>query len=102
MIDLYTWPTPNGHKVHIMLEETGIPYRVHPVNIGAGEQFDPSFLKIHASDGMDWHGTCECRDLIRRDRYPLWVIMAPLPVTGTLSAQVPSFGKPRGSSEDAE
>ncbi len=46
MIDLYTWPTPNGHKVHIMLEETGIPYRVHPINIGAGEQFEPAFLKI--------------------------------------------------------
>ena len=37
MIDLYTWPTPNGHKVHIMLEETGLEYRVHPIDIGAGE-----------------------------------------------------------------
>ena len=37
MIDLYTWPTPNGHKVHIMLEETGTPYNVIPVNIGEGE-----------------------------------------------------------------
>ena len=46
MIDLYTWPTPNGHKVHIMLEECGLPYAVHPVDIGAGEQFAPSFLKI--------------------------------------------------------
>jgi GSH-dependent disulfide-bond oxidoreductase len=46
MIDLYTWPTPNGHKVHIMLEECGLPYAVHPVDIGAGEQFVPSFLKI--------------------------------------------------------
>ncbi len=46
MIDLYTWSTPNGHKVHIMLEECGLPYRVHPVNIGAGEQFDPAFLAI--------------------------------------------------------
>ena len=46
MIDLYTWPTPNGHKVHILLEETGLSYRVHPVNIGAGEQFAPAFLKI--------------------------------------------------------
>ncbi|MBM3387119.1 MAG: glutathione S-transferase family protein [Betaproteobacteria bacterium] len=46
MIDLYTWPTPNGHKIHIMLEECRLPYRVHPVNIGAGEQFKPEFLRI--------------------------------------------------------
>jgi GST-like protein len=46
MIDVYTWPTPNGHKVHIMLEETGLPYRVIPVNIGQGDQFKPEFLKI--------------------------------------------------------
>ena len=46
MIDLYTWPTPNGNKIHIMLAECGLPYRVHPVNIGAGEQFTPEFLAI--------------------------------------------------------
>jgi GST-like protein len=46
MIEVYSWPTPNGHKVHIMLEECGLPYRVHPVDIGAGEQFDPAFLAI--------------------------------------------------------
>src|SRR3954466_8564540 len=46
VIDLYTWPTPNGHKVHIMLEETGLEYRVHPVDIGAGDQFKPEFLAI--------------------------------------------------------
>jgi GST-like protein len=46
MIDVYSWPTPNGHKVHIMLEECGLEYTVHPVNIGAGEQFEPSFLEI--------------------------------------------------------
>ncbi|MFN4359929.1 MAG: glutathione binding-like protein [Hylemonella sp.] len=46
MIDVYSWATPNGHKVHIMLEECGLPYRVHPVNIGAGDQFQPDFLKI--------------------------------------------------------
>ena len=46
MIDLYTWPTPNGHKIHIMLEECGLPYRVHAVNIGQGDQFKPAFLKI--------------------------------------------------------
>jgi GST-like protein len=46
MIDVYSWATPNGHKVHIMLEECGLPYRVHPINIGAGDQFQPEFLKI--------------------------------------------------------
>lgn len=46
MIDVYNWPTPNGHKIHIMLEETGLEYRIHPVDIGAGEQFEPGFLKI--------------------------------------------------------
>ena len=39
MIEVYSWPTPNGHKVHIMLEECGLPYAVHAVDIGAGEQF---------------------------------------------------------------
>jgi GST-like protein len=52
MIDLYTWPTPNGHKVHIMLEETGLPYRVIPVDIGAGDQFKPEFLKISPNNKM--------------------------------------------------
>lgn len=46
MIDLYSWATPNGHKIHIMLEETGLPYRVHGVNIRTGEQFKPEFLRI--------------------------------------------------------
>jgi GSH-dependent disulfide-bond oxidoreductase len=46
MIDVFSWPTPNGHKVHIMLEESGLPYRAIPVNIGAGDQFKPEFLKI--------------------------------------------------------
>jgi GST-like protein len=46
MIDLYYWPTPNGWKVSIMLEEIGLPYEVHPINIGKGEQFTPEFLAI--------------------------------------------------------
>lgn len=46
MIDLYTWSTPNGRKVSIMIEELGLEYRVHPVDIGKDEQFDPAFLKI--------------------------------------------------------
>ncbi len=46
MIEVFSWPTPNGHKVHIMLEECGLPYRVIPVNIGSGDQFKPDFLAI--------------------------------------------------------
>ncbi|HWW80120.1 MAG TPA: glutathione binding-like protein [Steroidobacteraceae bacterium] len=46
MIDLYYWTTPNGHKVTMFLEEVGLPYRIIPVNIGKGEQFDPAFLAI--------------------------------------------------------
>jgi len=46
MIDLYYWTTPNGHKITMFLEETGLPYAVKPVNISKGEQFDPAFLKI--------------------------------------------------------
>jgi GSH-dependent disulfide-bond oxidoreductase len=52
MIDLYTWPTPNGHKIHIMLEETGLPYKVIPIDIGAGDQFKPEFLKISPNNKM--------------------------------------------------
>jgi GST-like protein len=44
MIELYSWATPNGHKIHIMLEETGLPYNVHGVDIGRGDQFKPEFL----------------------------------------------------------
>ena len=46
MIDFYTWSTPNGRKVSIMLEECGLPYTVHPIDIGKDEQFAPDFLKI--------------------------------------------------------
>jgi len=46
MIEVYSWATPNGHKVHIMLEECELPYRIHAVDIGAGEQFTPEFLAI--------------------------------------------------------
>ncbi len=50
MIDLYTWSTPNGRKVSIMLEECGLPYRVHTVNIGTGEQFKPEFLALNPNN----------------------------------------------------
>src|SRR5487761_1942130 len=46
MIDLHYWTTPNGHKIAIFLEETGLPYRIVPVNISKGEQFRPEFLAI--------------------------------------------------------
>lgn len=46
MIDLYSWPTPNGHKIHIMLEECELPYQVHAIDIGAGDQFAAEFLSI--------------------------------------------------------
>jgi GST-like protein len=52
MIDLYYWPTPNGHKITMFLEEAGLPYRVVPVNIGAGEQFKPEFLAISPNNRM--------------------------------------------------
>lgn len=51
-IDLYFWPTPNGWKVTIFLEEAGIPYTLHPVNIGQGDQFKPDFLAISPNNRM--------------------------------------------------
>ncbi len=51
-IDLYYWPTPNGWKISIALEEMGLPYTVHPVDIGTGDQFDPAFLKISPNNRM--------------------------------------------------
>lgn len=50
MIDLYYWTTPNGHKITLFLEETGLPYRIVPVNIGKGEQFAADFLKIASNN----------------------------------------------------
>jgi len=52
VIDLDAWPTPNGHKVQIMLEECALPYNVHPIDIGAGDQFKPDFLKISPNNKM--------------------------------------------------
>ena len=52
MIDLYYWPTPNGHKVTIFLEEAAVPYRIIPVDISAGDQFKPSFLEISPNNRM--------------------------------------------------
>ena len=52
MIDLYHWPTPNGHKITIFLEEAGVPYRIHPVDIRKGDQFKPEFLAISPNNRM--------------------------------------------------
>ena len=52
MIDLYYWPTPNGHKITMFLEETDMPYKLVPVNIGAGEQFKAEFLRISPNNRM--------------------------------------------------
>jgi len=52
MIDLHYWPTPNGHKITIFLEETALEYRIVPVNIGRGEQFKPEFLRISPNNRM--------------------------------------------------
>lgn len=52
MIDLHYWPTPNGHKITLFLEEAGLPYTIHPVDIGKGEQFRPEFLAIAPNNRM--------------------------------------------------
>jgi glutathione S-transferase len=52
VINLHYWPTPNGHKITLFLEESGLAYRIIPVNIGAGEQFTPEFLAISPNNRM--------------------------------------------------
>ncbi len=52
MIDLYYWPTPNGHKITLFLEEAGLDYRIHPVDISAGDQFKPAFLAFSPNNRM--------------------------------------------------
>ena len=74
MIEVYSWATPNGHKVHIMLEECGLPYRAIPVDIGAGDQFKPEFLAISPNnkipaivdpDGPGRHSRSRCSSRAR-------------------------------------
>jgi GST-like protein len=52
MIDLYYWPTPNGHKISMFLEEAGLEYTIHPVDISAGDQFKPAFLAFSPNNRM--------------------------------------------------
>lgn len=58
MLDLYYWATPNGHKITVFLEESGLPYQLHPINIGKGEQFAEAYLKISPNNKIpaiqDW------------------------------------------------
>ncbi len=73
MIDVYSWATPNGHKVHIMLEETSLKHRIHGVNIRTGDQFKPEFLKISPNNRIpaivDHDGPtasrCRCSSRVR-------------------------------------
>src|SRR5512147_393647 len=62
MIDLYYWTTPNGHKITIFLEETGLPYSIKPVNIGTGDQFKPEFLAIAPNNRIPAIIDCEPAD----------------------------------------
>lgn len=59
MIDLHYWTTPNGHKISLFLEESGLAYKVFPVNIGKNEQFEPDFLSI--SPKQPYPGHCRSR-----------------------------------------
>lgn len=52
MIDLYYWPTPNGHKITMFLEETGLEFKIHPIDIGKGDQFNPDFLAFSPNNRM--------------------------------------------------
>ena len=52
MIDLYYWPTPNGHKITLFLEEAKLPYAIKPINISKGDQFKPEFLKFAPNNRM--------------------------------------------------
>jgi GST-like protein len=55
MIDLYYWPTPNGHKITLFLEEAGLNYTIKPVNVSAGDQFNPKFLAFSPNNRMPAH-----------------------------------------------
>ena len=68
MIDLHYWPTPNGKKVTILLEELGMPYKIVPVNIGMGDQFKAEFLEMNPNHRMpvmvDQIGRASCRERV--------------------------------------
>ena len=68
MIDLHYWPTPNGKKVTILLEECGLPYQVVRCNIGRGDQFTPEFLKINPNHRMP-HRSFMARLVLAQNRW---------------------------------
>ena len=68
MIELYYWPTPNGHKISIALEEMGLPYEVKSVNIGAGDQFKPEFLAFSPNNRMPALVDNAPEDIVQRER----------------------------------
>jgi GST-like protein len=61
LIDLYTWSTPNGRKVSIMLEECALPYVAHPIDIGKGDQFKPEFVAIQPNSKIPRSSTVKVR-----------------------------------------
>ena len=78
MIDVYYWPTPNGWKISIMLEECALPYRVHKVDIGKGDQFGSGFVEVNpnskirlpmaqSASALAINTTCEHRSTVRRE-----------------------------------
>jgi GSH-dependent disulfide-bond oxidoreductase len=78
MIDLYYWTTPNGHKITMFLEETTLPYRIMPVDIGKGAQFDPAFLAISPNNRIPEHTTHGQQRGVAADS--LWTDRCPLKV----------------------
>ena len=70
MIDLYDWPTPNGHKVTMFLDEADLHYRIHHVDISAGDQFKPEFLAISPNNRMPAGDACTIADMAA---YP-WIV----------------------------
>ena len=72
MIDLYYWPTPNGHKITIFLEEAGLEYRIRPIDISAGDQFQPAFLAFSPNNRMPAIIDNEPEDGANRSAYSSW------------------------------
>ena len=75
MIDLHYWPTPNGKKVTILLEECGLPYKIVPVNIGRGDQFKDAFLEMNLSE---FHSGYRVYSVEALKRIPWQIVMCAL------------------------
>jgi GSH-dependent disulfide-bond oxidoreductase len=81
-IALYYWPTPNGWKISIMLEECGLPYQVHPVNIAQGDQFKPEFLAISPNNRMPAIYPTDERSRVAVDEWLFWQVGGLGPMAG--------------------